>query len=147
MNLLSETNSTALLSPPLSLAPLLSSDTLLSPTTDIKVKHGVIGLLKHLAQSSANSPANRAFLSESCVVQRLVASGLWDEKGDAMVEVVQMGAIGVVKHLCSGSGESGIHPSLVYSTLSQTCVGQFRMLALWFCPRRSQRLQQASHRS
>ncbi|KIM87000.1 hypothetical protein PILCRDRAFT_815433 [Piloderma croceum F 1598] len=98
-----ETNSTALLSPPLSLAPLLSSDSLLSPATDIKVKHGVIGLLKHLAQSSANSPTNRAFLSESGVVPRLVANGIWDQRGDAMAEVVQMGAIGVVKHLCNGN--------------------------------------------
>lgn len=72
---------------------------------DIKVKHGVIGLLKHLAQSSTNSPTNRAALSESGVVHRLVSSGIWDEKGDAMAEVVQMGAIGVVKHLCNGSSE------------------------------------------
>ena len=100
-----ETNSTAVLSPPLALAPFLSSNSLLSPAADIKVKHGVIGLLKHLAQSSANSTTNRAFLNESGVVQRLVASGIWDERGDAMAEVVQMGAIGVVKHLCNGSGE------------------------------------------
>lgn len=103
-----ETNSSALLSPPHSLAPVLSSDTFLSPTTDIKVKHGVIGLLKHLAQSSANSSANRAALSESGVVQRLVNSGIWDQRGDAMAEVVQIGAIGVVKHLCNGSGEQAL---------------------------------------
>lgn len=124
---LPETNATALLSPPLSLAPLLSSDSLLSPAIDIKVKHGVIGLLKHLSQSSASSPANRASLSESGVVQRLAASGIWDEKGDAMAEVVQMGAIGVVKHLCNGSGELIALPSAVCSLIAQTmfatCVG------------------------
>lgn len=109
LNIFSETNSTALLSPPLSLAPLLSSDSLLSPATDIKVKHGVIGLLKHLAQSSVNSTTNRTFLSRSGVVQRLVASGIWDERGDPMAEVVQMGAIGVVKHLCNGNGGFSIY--------------------------------------
>lgn len=99
-----ETTSSALLSPPHSLAPLISSPPLLSPSTDIKVKHGVIGLLKHLAQSSTNNPSSCAALGGSGVIQRLVVSGIWDERGDAMTEVVQVGAIGVVKHLCHGSG-------------------------------------------
>ncbi|KAF7967687.1 hypothetical protein HWV62_33381 [Athelia sp. TMB] len=98
-----ETNSTALLTPPHSIASLLSSDAFLSATTDIKVKHGVVGLLKHLAQSSGNSLSNRAALSDSGVLQRLVKSGIWVQRGDPMVEVVQMGAIGVVKHLCNNS--------------------------------------------
>lgn len=101
-----ETTSTALLSPPHSLASVLCSEPLLSSATDIKVKHGVIGLLKHLSQSSSNSSSNRAALAKAGVVQRLAATGIWDERGDAMAEVVQMGAIGVVKHLCNGSGES-----------------------------------------
>ena len=108
MTTLSETTSTALLSPPHSIAPILSADALLSPKTDIKVKHGVVGLLKHLAQSSANSPSNRSALSGSGIVRRLVTSGIWNEKGDAMVEVVQMSAIGVAKHLCNGSSECKI---------------------------------------
>jgi len=111
-SIISETTSSALLSPPHSLAPLISSQALLSSSTDIKVKHGVIGLLKHLAQSSANSPTNCAALSGSGVVQQLIISGIWDERGDAMTEVVQVGAIGVVKHLCNGSG------GLVFSFLS-----------------------------
>ncbi|KAF7966291.1 hypothetical protein HWV62_39207 [Athelia sp. TMB] len=101
-----ETNSTALLTPPHSIASLLSSDAFLSATTDIKVKHGVVGLLKHLAQSSGNSLSNRAALSDSGVLQRLVKSGIWVQRGDPMVEVVQMGAIGVVKHLCNNSVEN-----------------------------------------
>jgi hypothetical protein len=98
------------------LASLLSSDSLLSPGTDIKVKHGAIGLLKHLAQSSVNSPVNRAFLGESGVIQRLVASGIWDKRGDPMAEVVQMGAIGVVKHLCNGSGKSTFFLSSLFNS-------------------------------
>jgi hypothetical protein len=132
LDLLTETNSTALLSPPLSLAPLLSSDSLLSPATDIKVQHGVVGLLKHLAQSSANSSTNRAFLSESGVVPRLVASGVWDQRGDAMAEVVQMGAIGVVKHLCNGNGECNILPvrTASLSFFYHFYWGQSRMLVI-----------------
>lgn len=38
------------------------------------------------------------------MVQRLASSGVWDEMVDAMAEVVQVGAIGVVKHLCNANG-------------------------------------------
>ena len=76
------------------------------------MKHGVVGLLKHLAQSSGNSPSNRAALSDSGVLQRLVKSGIWVQRGDPMVEVVQMGAIGVVKHLCNNSGEQTTHHTI-----------------------------------
>lgn len=69
------------------------------------MKHGVVGLLKHLAQSSANNPTNCAVLGESGVIHRLVVSRIWGERGDAMTEVVQVGAIGVAKHLCNSSGE------------------------------------------
>ncbi|KAG6337204.1 hypothetical protein ID866_1876 [Astraeus odoratus] len=98
-----EVHSTVLLSPPYNIAQLLSSEVLLSPSTDIKLKHGVIGLLKHLSQSSSNSPTNRAALSRAGVIERILFSGIWDERSDAMADVVQMNAIGVVKHLCNGS--------------------------------------------
>jgi hypothetical protein len=73
---------------------------LLSPTTDIKVKHGVLGLLRHIAQS----PVNRPTLGEAGVIPALVTSGIWDEKAD-MAELVQMSAIGTAKHLCNSEGE------------------------------------------
>lgn len=95
-----EKNSTALLSPPHSLGPVLTSACLLSAAADIKVKHGVIGLLKHLAQASTQSTAINNALGNAGVVARVSESGIWDEKTDAMTEIVQLGAIGVVKHMC-----------------------------------------------
>lgn len=97
-----------LLSPPHSLATTLSSSHLLSPSTDIKLKHGVVGLLKHLAQSSVKAPSAHVALNEARVIQRLAGSGVWDEKVDAMADVVQLGAIGVVKHMCGTSGEFAV---------------------------------------
>jgi hypothetical protein len=70
----------------------------LAPTTDIKVKHGVLALLKHLSQSSQN----RAALGEAGVIERIAASKVWDETAD-MAQVVQVSAIAVVKHLCTSS--------------------------------------------
>lgn len=99
-----EKNSTALLSPPHSLGPVLTSVYLLSPAADIKVKHGVIGLLKHLAQASTQSTVINTVLGSAGVVRRISESGIWDEKTDAMAEIVQLGAIGVVKHMCSADG-------------------------------------------
>ncbi|EIW85225.1 hypothetical protein CONPUDRAFT_48689 [Coniophora puteana RWD-64-598 SS2] len=98
-----ESHSKILLSEPYNLASLLASDTFLSTRTDIKVKHGVVGLLKHLSQTSAQSPANRAVLSRAGVIQKLVASGIWDERSDVMADIVQVNAIGAVKHLCNGN--------------------------------------------
>jgi hypothetical protein len=72
--------------------------------SDIRLKHGVVSLLKHLAQSSVHSPENIAALGHAGVVKCLANSHIWDESVDPMVEVVQVGAIGVVKHLCIGSG-------------------------------------------
>jgi hypothetical protein len=72
---------------------------MLRPETDIKVKHGIIGLLKHLAQS----PSNRAALGEAGLISRLAASGIWGEKAD-MAEIIQVSAIGIAKHLCSANG-------------------------------------------
>jgi hypothetical protein len=74
---------------------------LLRPEIDIKVKHGVIGLLKHLAYAA---PARLA-LSDAGVVKRLVDSNVFQPTAD-MAEMVQVNAIGVIKHLCGGNGES-----------------------------------------
>lgn len=79
--------------------------------------------MKHLAQSSANCPPNCAALGDSGIIQRLVTSGIWDERGDAMTEVVQVGAIGVVKHLCNSSGVLIFSfLSALPSTVLMTCV-------------------------
>ncbi|KAG5646638.1 hypothetical protein DXG03_002628 [Asterophora parasitica] len=91
--------SAQLVSPPHSLAPDLTSTHLLSPNTDIKVKHGVLGLLKHLAQASASSLVIHSALGRAGVIRRIAASGVWDEKTDAMAGFVQLSAIGVVKHI------------------------------------------------
>ena len=96
-----DAHSTAVVKPPISLAPDLAA--LLDPEADIKVKHGVIGLLKHLAQSQGC----RAALGEAGIIQRLGASQIWSEKAD-MVEMVQVAAIGVAKHMCNGESEHGI---------------------------------------
>ncbi|TFK76491.1 hypothetical protein BDN72DRAFT_885218 [Pluteus cervinus] len=95
----------ALLSPPLSLAPVLTSKYLIGRDTDIKIRHAVMGLLKHLAQPSKGSTTVRIALTQVDVVQRIVLSGIWDEAEDLMVNVVQLSAIGVVKNLCNNSLE------------------------------------------
>lgn len=100
---LAESHATLLLSPPHNIAQLLSSESLLSPATDLKLKHGVIGLLKHLSQSSVQSVSNRTALSNAGIIDRIVASGVWDDRSDVMADIVQVNAIGVVKHLCNNS--------------------------------------------
>ncbi|TFK42625.1 hypothetical protein BDQ12DRAFT_703078 [Crucibulum laeve] len=100
-----EKNSTALLSPPHSLAPLLASKHFLSPTSDLKLKHGILGLLKNLAQSAALSPSIHTSLGSVGIVQRISEGGIWDEKSNIMADVVQLNAIGVVKHLCNANIE------------------------------------------
>ncbi|KAJ7172525.1 hypothetical protein C8R46DRAFT_1086280 [Mycena filopes] len=101
-----EKNSTVLLSPPHSLAPFLTSPHLLSPSIDIKVKHGVIGLLKHLAQSCAHSAVIHDALAEAQVVKCVSGCGVWDEKTDDMSDIVQVGAIGIVKYMCNANVEN-----------------------------------------
>ncbi|KAJ8078732.1 hypothetical protein PM082_013015 [Marasmius tenuissimus] len=98
-----EKNASVLLSEPHSLANVLTSQQLLSPSTDIKVKHGVLGLLKHLAQSSFQSAALQKHLTDAQIVRRICECGIWDQKADAMAEVVQTSAIGVVKHMCNAN--------------------------------------------
>lgn len=97
--------------PPISLAPDLAA--LLEPEIDVKVKHGVIGLLKHLAQSQGN----RAALGQAAIIERLATSQIWSERAD-MVEIIQVAAIGVAKHMCNGDSEHGLgfpapRPSLI----------------------------------
>ncbi|KAJ7940684.1 hypothetical protein B0H13DRAFT_2246066 [Mycena leptocephala] len=101
-----EKNSTVLLSSPHSLAPFLTSKHLLSPSTDIKVKHGVIGLLKHLAQSCAQSAVIHDALQSAEVVKHVSRSGVWDEKTDEMADIVQVSAIGIVKYMCNANVEN-----------------------------------------
>ncbi|KAK7054936.1 hypothetical protein VNI00_003399 [Paramarasmius palmivorus] len=101
-----EKNASVLLSPPHSLAPVLTSTHLLSPDSDIKVKHGVLGLLKHLAQSSFQSSSIQSYLTKAETVKRVCECGIWDQRADAMAEVVQVSAIGVVKHLCNANVEN-----------------------------------------
>ncbi|KAF8741027.1 hypothetical protein AX14_006226 [Amanita brunnescens Koide BX004] len=100
-----ESTSVALLSSPYSLGPMLVSNRLLSPSTDIKMKHGVIGLLKHIAQSKPGSPLISSILDEVNTLQRVAGCQIWDERPDPMISIVQLSAIGLAKHLCSSSLE------------------------------------------
>ncbi|KAJ6502596.1 hypothetical protein C8R45DRAFT_977130 [Mycena sanguinolenta] len=130
-----EKNSTVLLSAPHSLASFLTSRHLLSPSTDIKVKHGVIGLLKHLAQSCAQSAVIHDALLRAEVVKHVSRSGVWDEKTDEMADIVQVSAIGIVKYMCNANventfalvlpttGEDSVHPtgiSLIMALVKRT---------------------------
>ncbi|KIJ69418.1 hypothetical protein HYDPIDRAFT_80271 [Hydnomerulius pinastri MD-312] len=119
-----------LLSPPHNIARLLSSEALLAPTTDIKLKHGVIGLLKHLSQSSSQSPSNRAALSDAGVIERIVGSGVWDDRSDAMADIVQANAIGAVKHLCNGSIDNSFVLTLPSEGENPPPTGLSQLLAL-----------------
>ena len=86
-----------MVNPPMSLAPDLAK--ILEGNPDFKVKHGVIGLLKNLAQSTSN----RAPLGQAGIIARLVDCEIFGAKSDFM-EIVQVSAIGVAKHLCNGNG-------------------------------------------
>jgi hypothetical protein len=87
----------AIVNSPISLTPDLAD--MLQPETDLKVKHGIIGLLRHLAQS----PVNRVALGKADVIRKLAQSGIWGDKAD-MAEIIQVSAIGIVKHLCNDNG-------------------------------------------
>ena len=92
-----EAHSNAVVNPPISLTPDLAR--ILEGNPDFKVKHGVIGLLKHLAQSANN----RAPLGQAGIIARLADCGIFEDKSD-MMEIIQVSAIGVAKHLCNGNG-------------------------------------------
>lgn len=94
------------------------------PETDLKVKHGVVGLLKHLAVT----PSVRPLLGEAGIIQCLVTSQVFGETAD-MAEMVQISAIGVAKHLCTGNGEA-IHLPARNSLLTWSYSGQRRCIGL-----------------
>ena len=98
-----EAHSNAVVNPPISLAPDLAK--ILEGDPDFKVKHGVIGLLKNLSQSTSN----RTPLGQAGIIARLADCGIFESKSDLM-EIIQVSAIGVVKHLCNGNG---LYPSFV----------------------------------
>jgi len=125
-----EFHATLLLSPPHNIAQLLSSESLLSPATDVKLKHGVIGLLKHLSQTSAQSVLNRTALSNAGIIERIAASGVWDDRGDVMADIVQVNAIGVVKHLCSNSIDNSFAVILPSDGATAAATGLSQLLAL-----------------
>lgn len=79
---------------------------MLEPETDMKVKHGVIGLLRHLAYASkAREP-----LGKVGIIGRLIASNIFKENS-AIAGLVQVNAIGIAKHLCSSNGD---HPRMLF---------------------------------
>lgn len=86
-----------MVNPPISLAPDLAK--ILKGDPDFKVKHGVIGLLKNLAQSTSN----RTPLGQAGIIARLADCEIFGGKSDLM-EIIQVSAIGVAKHLCNGNG-------------------------------------------
>ena len=86
-----------MVNPPISLAPDLAK--ILEGNPDFKVEHGVIGLLKNLAQSTNN----RAPLGQAGIIAHLADCGIFEDKSDLM-EIIQVSAIGVAKHLCNGNG-------------------------------------------
>ena len=93
-----DAHATALVKAPISITPHLAE--LLAPDVDIKVKHGVVGLLKHLAVPKEN----RAVLGQAGIMHRLADSEIWTDKYDS-VEIVQVATIGVAKHMCNGNRE------------------------------------------
>ncbi|KAJ4488004.1 hypothetical protein J3R30DRAFT_3280675 [Lentinula aciculospora] len=113
-----EKNASVLLSSPHSLASVLSSQHLLSPSTDIKVKHGVLGLLKHIAQAGPPGSDIHTILGKAGLIHSICDSGVWDERTDGMAEVLQVSAIGVVKHMCNTNVENTF--SLVLSSTTKT---------------------------
>ncbi|KAI5122938.1 hypothetical protein M0805_006820 [Coniferiporia weirii] len=96
-----EKYSVTLVKPPFSITSLLMGH--LTVATDMKVKHGVIGLLKHLAQSSSN----RSVLGEAGVLEALHTCQIFSDKAD-IAEIVQMSAINLSKHLCTNNVANSI---------------------------------------
>jgi len=112
-----DAHSTALVRPPVSIIPDLCA--LLDPDVDIKVKHGIIGLLKNLAQAQDN----RAILGQAGLIQRMAISQVYNEKGD-IAESVQVSAIGVVKHMCNGSVDNAITAVLPFDSSVRPALAQ-----------------------
>ncbi|QRW00062.1 hypothetical protein RhiJN_28080 [Ceratobasidium sp. AG-Ba] len=83
----------ALVAPPSSIVPDLVP--FITPAADMKLKHGVLGLLKHLAQPTPN----KIVLGDAGVLEALATSNIWDSESDR-AEAVQISAVGIAKHLC-----------------------------------------------
>lgn len=120
-----ESHSVAFVNPPTSAVPLLVKH--LTPETDIKVKHGVIGLLKHIAQT----PSNRPVLGRANVLEKLRTSEVFREKAD-IAEIVQMSAINLAKHLCTNNIENSITCILAADEgdRSSSCISQILALSM-----------------
>ncbi|KAL7411517.1 hypothetical protein BDY24DRAFT_133023 [Mrakia frigida] len=108
-----ESNCIALLAPP---SPLLSRILpLLSPKTDLKLQHGLVGLLKNLAIPDAN----KSILGSARVSELVVEMGCLDKERDN-VGSVQGGAVGILKFLAKGSVENALRIVLPSSSSSST---------------------------
>ncbi|EPQ28576.1 uncharacterized protein PFL1_03880 [Pseudozyma flocculosa PF-1] len=81
------------------LAPFLAS--LLSPSNDIKVSHGLVSLLKNLSIP----PSNKTVIGSLGVIQA-VTPFLAKEKD--MVQPLQFGTVGLLKQLCAGVADNAI---------------------------------------
>ncbi|KIY69965.1 hypothetical protein CYLTODRAFT_392703 [Cylindrobasidium torrendii FP15055 ss-10] len=122
-----EKHAVILLSSPHNMATVLVSPQLLGPSVDIKLKHGVLGLLKHMAQSSPLAAVHDHLLQANAV-RHISMSGIWDEKADNMAEIVQLSAIGVVKHMCGANVENVF--TLVLPEDDNSPTGLARIMAL-----------------
>ncbi len=73
------------------LVPLLADQSI-----DVKVAHGLVGLLKNLAIPAQNKDVIGSLGAIEC-------SGRFLDKSKDVVQPLQFGAVGLLKHLCSGS--------------------------------------------
>ncbi|THH32127.1 hypothetical protein EUX98_g2076 [Antrodiella citrinella] len=96
-----EAHSIAIVNAPIALLPDFVS--MLEPETDLKIMHGLLGLLKHLA----TAPANRTPIGRAGVLRKLLTSQSIHSRTDA-VEHLQLSAIGLVKHLCSSNVDNSL---------------------------------------
>lgn len=118
-----EAHSITMVKPPTNIASDLVP--LITPETDIKVMHGVLGLLKHLSQTASN----RAPLGQAGVIGRLASCQIWADKAD-MAEVVQVSAIGIAKHLCNGNVDNVFELVLTASGADSSGSALAQILAL-----------------
>ncbi|KZV91061.1 hypothetical protein EXIGLDRAFT_837361 [Exidia glandulosa HHB12029] len=86
----------SLAQPPISIAAKLLP--LLAPKTDLKIKHGVLGLLKNVSHAQRT----RGTLGDAGTIEALASSRIWTREGD-FAEIPQVSAIGIAKLLCTGN--------------------------------------------
>lgn len=63
-------------------------------------------MLKHISQAGPPGSNIHIILGQAGLIRTICDSGVWDEKTDGMAEVLQVSAIGVVKHMCNGNGRT-----------------------------------------